>query len=62
MSCVPLPGVMDVEIDDQHAVQPMPPDGRHRANGHVVEETKAHCPVGQCVVPRWADEAQARSG
>ena len=50
--------MVDVEIDDQHAIQSEFLDGRRRPHGHVVEDAKAHRLAGQGVVSRRTHQAQ----
>ena len=49
--------VMHVPIDDQNSPQPVRLS-LSRRNRDAVEQTKTHRIVGQCVMPRGADEAQ----
>ncbi len=50
--------VMDVPIDDEHAVKLLRGAGVGGGDGNVVEEAKAHRLIGQGVVPGRATEDQ----
>ena len=50
--------VMNVPVDDQHAVEPQLGDRRPGRHRHVVQQTKPHGAVGQGMVARRADQAK----
>ena len=56
LGAVPM---VDVEVDDGHPLEPelgLRVARRHRG---VVDQAKAHRPVGERVMPRWSDEREA---
>ena len=50
--------MVDVEIDDQHAIQAEFRDRRRRPNGHVVQDAEAHRLAGQGVMSGGTHQAQ----
>ena len=54
--------MMDVEIDDQHAIQAELRDRRRRPHGHVVEDAEAHGPARQGMVSRRTHQAEGVGG
>ena len=53
--------VVDVPIDDQHAVEPVLVDRDAGGDGHVVEQAEAHRAVGERMVPGRPHEAERRA-
>ena len=51
--------VMDVEVDDRHALETQVTLCRAGRDCDVVEDAKAHRPPRERVVPRRADESEA---